>query len=273
MKVKVQNHNKPAFELLTQQRLKREKMVQHCYSMLSWFLFFLFTIATIRIQGSYQRDLKRFLKDCSTEETLEQKCTSSKASFILWLLQRDSRDKAVSCLMSQLKQDKISAEQKNQHWLLLSKILKSTKCSKLALKLVNLKEKVKLFSNWSFLGPFQIGKQELDGQPFVNNKTINNRWNKKYKTYSELVKTGIVKWTDIDVKGSDTIQLNPGADWNDLVMSMQSMAMTEWQGILINDFMVASPNLNLKVQCLGVNSFFINNVLMNGDVYHRKEFW
>jgi len=241
------------------------------------FLFYLFAIATVTVHGSYQSDLKKFLKDCSpNKETLklEKKCNSSKTSFMLWLIHKKSMDKAISCLISQLRDDKISTEQRNQHWFLLHKLLKSTKCSKLALKLANLKEEVKLFSKWSFLGPFQIGKQELDGQPFLNDETIINRWNKKYETYSELVKTGIVKWSDIESRG-DIIQLTPVVDWNDLVMSMQSMAMTEWQGVLINDFMVTSPNLlnNIQVQCLGVNSFFINKILINGDVYHRREFW
>lgn len=220
---------------------------------------------------------KSFVKDCLEDFLKEWKnkkitCKSSKTSYILWLEKFKSDGHAFYCLATQLQENKLSKEQKYLHLGHLTQFVKSKACLKKLLKLFKGKT-TNLFSKWSFLGPFQIGKQELDAQPFLTEEALVNRWSKKYTAYSELVKKGVVKWDTIDVVNTDTIQLNPNVNWNNLVMSMQSMAMTEWQGVLVNDFVVFDKNTDLLVKCLGTSFIFIDNVLMNADVYHQDIFW
>ena len=192
----------------------------------------------------------------------------------MWLIKHKSKEAALTCIFSNLKNKELTHEQKNQHLILLHSLVKSKKCSKEALKLVKLKEKVALSTTWNFLGAFPIGKPEIDGNPIFNENVIENRWNKKFKAYSELVKSGIVHWKNLKVPAGDgSIQLTPDIEWNDLVMSMQSLGMTEWQGLLINDFIVSSQKCNVQIQCLGVSHFYVDNKILNGDVYHSMNHW
>ena len=224
------------------------------------------------------KDSKTFIEECLEDILKEWKnnnkftCKTSKTSYILWLKKFKSDKHALYCLTIQLQGDKLSKEQKDQHWGHLIQLVKSKSCLKKLSKLLTNKT-TKLFSKWSFLGPFQIGKQELDGQPFLTEEAVNNRWSKKFIAYSELLQNGIVKWDTLDAVNTDTIQLNPNVNWNDLVMSMQSMAMTEWQGVLINDFVVFNKNTDVLIKCLGTSFIFIDDILLNADVYHQNIFW
>lgn len=225
------------------------------------------------------KEVKIFVRECLEESLKSQenssnkfKCKSSKISYISWLQKFESDKYALYCLASQLQEDGTAKEQQDQYFVFLTKLIKSKSCLKKLSKILKNK-KTQLSSKWLFLGPFQIGKLELDAQPFSTKGTLENRWNKNFIAYSELVAKGVVKWETIDTVNSDMIQLNPKVNWNDLVMSMQSMAMTEWQGVLINDFAVFNKDKHFLVKCLGTSYFFIDNVLINGDVYHQNIFW
>lgn len=235
---------------------------------------YILVIVFILAEPTWSSSLKKFFKNCSIISDEKETCLSLEPSYYFWLLKYKSREVAVVCLFIQLKNKELSNEQRNQHFLLLYTLLDSKKCSKQALKLVDLREKVALSRSWDFLGAFQIGKQEIDGNPVFNQDAIENRWNKKFKAYSELVKTGVVRWKKLSKSIRDNgIQLMPDVEWNDLVMSMQSMGITEWQGMLVNDFLVSAQDVHAKVQCLGVSHFYINNRILNGDLYRREEYW
>ncbi|XP_019641200.1 PREDICTED: uncharacterized secreted protein ARB_06907-like [Branchiostoma belcheri] len=131
---------------------------------------------------------------------------------------------------------------------------------------------------WHFLGPFVIGKIEMDGDPIASWGGIANvsstRFNKKAVFYSELVQGGEVKWSIVNQKSAgERLQVSPQLSWNDLVMSLGSMAITEWQGWLVGEFAVNDNDVKVLVQTLGVPTFYIDNIPIAGEVYHRDQYW
>jgi hypothetical protein len=131
---------------------------------------------------------------------------------------------------------------------------------------------------WHFIGPFGVGKMELDGDPLESFGGIREVAKRKYKKgeqfYSELVPNAEVKWTVHKQRSKvESIQISPDVRWNDLVNSVGSLSIYEWQGWAVSEFAVNENNLNLIFQCLDVHTFYIDNRPITGDVYHRDIFW
>ena len=131
---------------------------------------------------------------------------------------------------------------------------------------------------WHFLGPFVIGKNELDGDPVEAyggiREASKNRYNKQERYASELAADGQVGWLVYkqDTK-SEMILVFPKIDWNDFVNSLGSTAILEWQGWIVGEFAVNEEGLNVIIQCLGVTTVFVDDIPITGDVYHRDAFW
>lgn len=149
-------------------------------------------------------------------------------------------------------------------------------CFKQALKLTG---KVTSFiKQWYYLGPFVIGKSEFDGDPIEAFGGIYNiskyRESKNQKFYSEFLPGGGVSWQKYHQRQpKDSIKVQPNINWNELVSSLSSMGITEWQGWLIGEFAVNSDHLNVAIQCLGHHTVYIDKIPVTGDVYHRKQFY
>ncbi|XP_064622460.1 uncharacterized protein LOC135484731 [Lineus longissimus] len=132
---------------------------------------------------------------------------------------------------------------------------------------------------WHFIGPFGVGKMELDGDPLEFYGGIQEVAKRKYKKgekfYSELVPNAKVKWTVLKQRAkNENVQISPeGVQWNDLVNSIGSLAIYEWQGWAVGEFAVNENNLNLVFQCLGVHTFYIDSRPVTGDVYRREVYW
>ncbi len=133
---------------------------------------------------------------------------------------------------------------------------------------------------WHFLGPFVIGKIELDGDPVETYGGIVNasrlRYNRKFKAFSEYAADGSITWTSYKVSSAqDPVRLVPQINWNDLINSLGSIAITEWQGWTVGEIAVNDNNQNILIQCLGVHTIYIDNSLtpVTGDVYRRNQFW
>ena len=205
------------------------------------------------------------------------KCKSSAIPYLLFL--RDSSgDHSLLCSLKALRSKNVAPGEQQLIWMILYGIFKEKNLRKktsYALKQATSHGKnVHFKKSWYFLGPFQIGKIELDGDPIKSfDDIILRRWDKKASAYSELKPSGIVKWSEIRSNSDDTINVHPDVNWNDFVMSLQSMAITEWQGLLVNTFAVLSDASRLLIQCLGVNYFYIDDSMYNGDIYHRSEYW
>lgn len=136
----------------------------------------------------------------------------------------------------------------------------------------------KFIQKWHFIGPFVIGKAEVDGDPLEVWGGVKNvsryRWDKKFVLYSELVAQGEIKWMEINQRtDAEPVAIAPPVNWNELVMSLQSMGITEWQGWVLGDFFVNEDDATVLVQCLGVHTVYIDDSVMTGDVYRRDQFW
>lgn len=133
-------------------------------------------------------------------------------------------------------------------------------------------------SEWSFLGPFVIGKTEVDGDPVESYGGIQQaakfRYKKGVKFYSELLPGGEIQWSQIKQSGADVgVQVKPAVSWNDLVNSLGSVGITEWQGWLVGELAVNDKDLSVLVQCHGVHTVYVDEKPVTGDVYHRNQYW
>ncbi|XP_038066262.1 uncharacterized protein LOC119736285 [Patiria miniata] len=153
---------------------------------------------------------------------------------------------------------------------------KASTCFKQAAKLSG---KVTSFiGTWHFIGPFVIGKNEVDADPLESWGGIvtaaSQRYNKKASFYSELVPGGEVQWkTYQQTNGHQPLQITPDINFSELVTSLGSLAITEWQGWLVGEFAVNGKDENVIVQCLGVHTIFVADMFIAADVYRREQYW
>ncbi|GFR83310.1 afadin-and alpha-actinin-binding protein [Elysia marginata] len=138
----------------------------------------------------------------------------------------------------------------------------------------------KFVKDWYYIAPFVIGKTEFDGDPLFSQGGIFNiskfRVSTKpaLKLFSELTPKGLLGWAKVRQSQSESlVQVRPAVDWNDLVSSLGSLGITEWQGWALGDLVINEGNLPLAFQCLGVSRCYINNTMTVGDLYHRDYFW
>ncbi|KAH3844315.1 hypothetical protein DPMN_086573 [Dreissena polymorpha] len=211
-------------------------------------------------------------------------CTLKKFSFrSLDSLRLEAKDVSVTqlCILESFKDKQF--ESSGSLWSTLGTIYKqqgqesaANRCFKQAKSIMGpYSEYVK---EWSFIGPFVIGKTEVDGDPVESFGGIREvskfRFKKNAKMYSELSSGGEINWMFIKQAGPDKgIQVQPKINWNELVNSLGSMGITEWQGWLVGEFAVNEKGLDLIVQCLGPHTVFIDDVPVPGDVYHRQKYW
>ncbi|XP_074660573.1 uncharacterized protein LOC141913023 isoform X2 [Tubulanus polymorphus] len=184
--------------------------------------------------------------------------------------------KAVPCLISKLKED-------NQDGWLWSTLGSCYKDLGVVPSLINnsFKQASKLsgrispyFTLWHYVAPFSVGKTEFDGDPIGGiHKAANYRYAKASKFYSELISGSEVKWMKIKQShAEENIKITPNVNWQELINSMGSLALTEWQGWAVSDFAVNEDNMNIVFQCLGVHTMYIDFRPVTGDVYRRNHF-
>ena len=194
-------------------------------------------------------------------------------------------DKAIACHIEALQNDREDGwiwSSLGELYLRSSNVPKSsslaTTCFKQAVKLSG---KVSHYVTlWHFLGPFVIGKIEVDGDPIETYGGIVNasreRYNKKFKAFSEYVPDGTITWSSYKVySAQEPVRIVPQVNWNDLINSLGSIAITEWQGWTVGQIAINDNNQNVLIQCLGVHTLYIDDVLtpVTGDVYRRNQFW
>lgn len=157
-----------------------------------------------------------------------------------------------------------------------SKTSQAATCFKIASKLAG---PVSTYvDDWSFIGPFVIGKIEWDGDPLEAFGGIHNvskyRYRKGEQFYSELVKDTLVEWKTFKQDNADNgIQISPSVQWNELINSLGSVGITEWQGWMVGDIYVTERDQNILIQCLGLHTVYVDDIPVASDVYHREKFW
>ena len=198
----------------------------------------------------------------------------------LYILQND--DAVLVCYYQALQDTSISSSH-GYLWTVLGTIFKNQGAkSPMATsfkKAQKLTGKISPFiKDWHFIGPFVIGKMELDGDPLEAYAGIQNvskyRYQKASVFYSELVPGGEIKWSIMkQASAQSTVQVKTSVNWNDLVSSIGSLGITEWQGWVVGELAVNEKDQNIMVQCLGVHTVYIDDILVAGDVYHREKYW
>ena len=132
---------------------------------------------------------------------------------------------------------------------------------------------------WDFLGPFGIGKTEIDSDPIAAYGGIRNvsKGSKKRTFVSELADGGLVGWTRLKVllDGAVTLQfplkgdkarVNPSSN----IQALQKITAQEMQGWLVAEFQVAHEGRYL-LRCSPAHHVELDadHVLIHGDVYRR----
>ena len=130
---------------------------------------------------------------------------------------------------------------------------------------------------WFFLGPFVIGKSEVDGDPVAFYGGIHNVSNTRYKKgkkfISELLPNAIISWKSINqLHPNKNVRISTDVNWSDLVQSLGSMGITEFQGWLVGEFIVTQDHLEVTIQCLGVHTIYVDHTILNGEIYWREQF-
>lgn len=213
------------------------------------------------------------------KERQNSKCKSTSFNNIMNIRAKGSDKKLFGCLIKSLD----SANGDGFMWSLLGEVFekrgersKANLCYKESIKLMG--KVSKYIKKWHYIGPFTIGKNEIDGDPVQDWNGIQNvsqyRWAKNGGIYySELAKGGEIKWMTINMNtASEPINIPSNTDWNELVLSLQSLGIAEWQGWIIGDFVV-NEDSTILVQCLGASTMYINGTMITGDLYKRTEFW
>lgn len=151
-------------------------------------------------------------------------------------------------------------------------------CFKQAIKVLG--KHTKFIEEWRFIGPFVIGKTEFDGDPLAAYGGVRNVSRFRYDSkaavtfFSELTTDGTIKWREVkQTQDLEVVRVSPKVDWNDLVSSLGSLAITEWQGWVVGDLVINENDLQLSFQCLGVAKCYIGSKQIVGDLYHRSQFW
>lgn len=131
--------------------------------------------------------------------------------------------------------------------------------------------------NWQFIGPFAIGKAETDGDPLESFGGIQNvtrmRFSPEYRVLSELAPNGYISWTTLPPTSSQGyVNIAPNLAWGDLINSLGSTGITEWQGWALTEIAVNADTTNIAARCVGIHTVYIGGFPITGDVYHRDHY-
>ena len=148
--------------------------------------------------------------------------------------------------------------------------------------LVNGPKETAIVGTFYFLGPFGVGKTEIDSDPIAAFGGIRNvsRGSKKRTFVSELAEGGRVGWTRLHAQPTGAIRLQfPLGDkapvnFGRTVQALNRIAALEMQGWLVADFAVAATGRYL-VRCAPAHHVELDDdhVLLHGDVYSRGFAW
>lgn len=129
---------------------------------------------------------------------------------------------------------------------------------------------------WYFLGPFVVGKSEVDGDPLEFFGGIHNvsrtRFARDIQYYSELAPNGVVRWISFPEYRGRYVTIDPVVNWKDLVNSLGSLGITEWQGWVVGDIAVNAKNVKVSLRCMGVHTVLVDGFPVVGDIYRREQF-
>jgi hypothetical protein len=143
-------------------------------------------------------------------------------------------------------------------------------------------QEIAILGPWDFLGPFGVGKTEIDSDPIARfpGGIRNVSRAKKQRFLSELAQGGYVGWTRLQVHSSGTVQLqfplgeNARVDIGRNVQELNRITALEFQGWLVAPFEVARDGRYL-LRCSPAHHVELDDdhLLIHGDVYSRSFAW
>jgi len=137
---------------------------------------------------------------------------------------------------------------------------------------------------WHFLGPFGVGKTEIDSDPIAALGGVRNvsraRNSKKRMFASELAEGGLVGWTRLQVPANGAVTLHfpmgdkARVDFGRNVQALNKITALEMQGWLVADFEVAADG-RYQLRCSPAHHVELDDDhrLLHGDVYSRGFAW
>ena len=158
----------------------------------------------------------------------------------------------------------------------------------LALQLVLLlgttEARVLQVKEWDALGPFPVGKTEVDGDVLEANgglKAVRMKESRDgsrrvadrtTRYFSEVARGGATSWTVARPDAQGNIGVNWGVDWNQHVQWMDNMMVLETQSFFVGALIVPPGEGGAYLlQAQGVHSFTVDGTLCHGDIYSRGE--
>jgi hypothetical protein len=130
----------------------------------------------------------------------------------------------------------------------------------------------------TFLGPWTVGKNELDGNPAYNIDYLYNIYRNTHPQQtqtsfiSELVTGGYVSWIPLQSLTQNRhaygISLHNVVDFNRIVQSLFSVEVQEVQGWIVGEFVIKKKG-TYTINCKGMLTCFVDDVrrMMAGDMF------
>ena len=141
---------------------------------------------------------------------------------------------------------------------------------------------------WHFLGPFPVGKTEIDGNPLhallkemqSTNNTAAIDYRSKVQLFSELVEGGYINhWSPLpketrrdDYVRVDLSRLKPTVNLQHLVRLSSSITIQEFQGLISRKLTITKPG-TYAIACHGLHTIEIDQHLFHADVYTSQQIY
>jgi len=127
---------------------------------------------------------------------------------------------------------------------------------------------------WDALGPFPIGKTEIDADPIAaccGGIESLPRADPSAEFFSELGEHGLVRWTRVQSQRGGMAQVHfPHVNWNQLLQWMDNQMVLETQTHLVGDLKVTEEGMYL-VHARSVHSYVLDGRLYHGDIYSTAD--
>eukprot|EP01039_Chlorochromonas_danica_P000609 gene609-659_t len=139
--------------------------------------------------------------------------------------------------------------------------------------------------SWEILGPINVGKLELDGDPTFDSMEFRGKFHgdlgryllamrKNVTVASDLVPHGEIHWQKATMQQNGQVDVHFPINWNDLVQGLSTLAVYELQGWARTTHYIAKSGVYL-IDCQGTHTVYLHNDdqtrLFVGDVYHARQ--
>ena len=132
---------------------------------------------------------------------------------------------------------------------------------------------------WDVLGPFPVGKTEIDGDVLEANGGLSQVQRKpsgrvadRTVYFSEVAPRGVAQWTAVRGDTQGNVGVNWQVDWNQHVTWMDNMMALETQSYYLGALSVPKDAAgDYILHAPGVHSFTVDGVLYHGDIYSKGE--